>query len=289
MNKFTENLIKNLQKQTIEEYIFYSLNTWEEYIEKNNISDKYIVDFLLEVKNNEKLKEFIDEEGILDLKFLQNKITNRLVIGSDSFRNIEKGLDINVKDYFDEYRQHLKTVDMDDSFKFKLILYELSEKVKPVPHLIMYDTIANEERTAVYNIRYYNKEISEYLYVELICGKELGLEVLTDTRNKENEEKIKKEIGDIEKLLANGLFNLIVYDDYPKSLETILPEKIYRAQIEDRIFKDQTQVKYQGEIYRAIELKDSYVAVDENLLGEKDPAKAKAIYCKTSLRKSFLF
>ena len=288
MKCFTKNLISNLKKYTINEFIFYSLDIWRKFIEENELMDEYIVEFLLNKDNEEKIREFVDSKGILNLKYSQNKITKRLIIGFDLYVSIRKDLDVNFRDYFKEYEVYLKTIDINDSLKLKVLLYEIGEKIDLVPNLAMYDTMANAGTAVGYNIRYYNKEIAENFYMDIRCDVKLNLVILSDKRNDEDIDTIEKEIKDLEKLLSNGLFNLIVYDDYPKSLEAILPEETYRAQIENRIFKDKIEVKYSGKIYRAIELKNSYIALDENLNAEKDQKKAKTIYSKTSLAKSFL-
>ncbi len=288
MKDFTKNLIKNLQKYTIDEFIFYSLDIWRKYIEENDLMDEYIAEFLLDKENEEKIRGFVDKEGILNLKYSQNKITKRLIIGFDLYISMRKDLDVNFRDYFKQYEEYLKTIDINNALKLKVLVYEIGEKVELVPHLAMYDTMANAGTAVGYNIRYYNKQIAENIYIDIRCGAKLNLATLSDERNDENLEIIEMEIKDLEKLLSNGLFNLIVYDDYPKSLEPILPEETYKAQIENRIFKDQVEVKYSGEVYRAIKLKDSYIALDRNLNVEKDQKKAKTIYCKASLAKSFL-
>lgn len=288
MKDFTKNLIKNLQKYTIDEFIYYSLDIWRKYIEENNLMDEYIAEFLLDKDNAEEVRKFVDREGVLNLKYSQNKITKRLIIGFDLYISIRKDLDVNFRDYFKEYEEYLKTININNAIKLKLLVYEIGEKVDLVPNLAMYDTMANAGTAFGYNIRYYNKQIAENIYIDIRCDAKLNLVVLSDERNDENLEIIEMEIEDLEKLLSNGLFNLIVYQDYPKSLEPILSEETYKSQIENRIFKDRVEVKYSGEIYRAIKLTDSYIALDRDLKAKKDQKKAKTIYCKASLAKSFL-
>lgn len=288
MREFTGNLINNLKKYNVNEFIFYSLGVWHKFIEENDLMDKYIVEFLLDESNKDRIRKFVDKEGILNLKYSQNKITKRLIIGFDLYISIRKDLDINFRDYFKEYEEYLKTVDINNALKLKVLLYEIAQKVNLVPNLAMYDTMANAGTAVGYNIRYYNKQIAENIYIDIRCDIKLNLAVLSDKRNEKTLDLIEREIEDLENLLSNGLFNLIVFNNYPKSLEPILPEKTYRAQIENRVLKDQIEVKYLGKIYRAIELKDGYLALDRGLNAEEDRQKAKTIYCKASLAKSFL-
>lgn len=288
MNIFTRNLIYNLQKYTVNEFIFYSLSIWQKYIDENNLMNEYITKYLVDKNNKEKIKRFVDSEGILNLKYSENKITKRLIIGFDLYISIRKDVDVTFRDFFIEYKEYLKTISINDTLKLKLLIYEIGEKVDLVPDLAMYDTMANADTALGYSIRYYNKQIVENIYIDIRCSVRLNLVILSEKRRDKDLDIIDKEVKELEKLLSEGLFNLIICNDYPTSLQPILPKETYKAQIENRVLKDELEVKYLGEIYRAIKLRDSYIALNKDLIAEKNQEKAKIIYSKVSLAKSFL-
>ena len=110
--------------------------------------------------------------------------------------------------------------------------------------------------------------------------------VFSKFRGPEESEIIEEEMSDLFNLISKGLFKLILDDNYPKTLESILPEQVYIDQIEDRILKDEIAVKYDGNLYTSIRLGNSYVIVDSKLHAIEDEDIAEAIYCKINLSKS---
>lgn len=251
--------------------------------------DHYLIGFLQDKDNKQSIDYMLEQQGILRLRFSKNQITNRLIIGFDSYISLRKNADIKFGEFFKKYKIYLNTISTSSALGLKILLYEISKKVDLIPQLAMFDLMRNTDIPVGYNIHYQNKKISENIYVDIRSKMNLKLEVLSQKRDGKSEEKIKREILDIEKTLSNGLFNLIIYDDYPEYLEPILPRQDYEKQIRERILKDKVEVKHQGKIYKAIELKNSYIALDADLKAVRDQKKAKSIYCKASLRKSFLF
>ena len=169
--------------------------------------------------------------------------------------------------------------------KLKLVLNIISRKIKIVPQLATLDTIENDYDKVAYNI-YYADDVTESLVVNIRQDLNCCLLVFSDKRGTEEAKVIEEEMADIFNLMSEGLFRLIIYDNYPKFLENILPEKMYRKQIEDRMLKDEVAVKYDGNLYKSIKLGSSYVVVDSDLHAVEDEERAEAIYCKINLSKS---
>lgn len=249
------------------------------------MGDKSIASYIIDKANKDSIYSFISELGILNLQYTEDKILKRYIVGFDLDIGIRITKDITFREYFELYREYLLKNPINNSFKLKLILSLISRKTEIVPKLATLDTVENDSDKVGYNI-YYSDDISESLAINIRQGLSSNLALLSDARGPEEKAIIEEEIKAIFDLLSQGLFRLIVENKYPKILENILPEKMYRKQIEDRILKKEIAVKYDGELYKSIKLGNSYIVVDSNLHEVMDKEIAEAIYCKINLSKS---
>ena len=247
--------------------------------------DSSIADYIMDKSKKESIDKFVGDTGILNLQINEDKILKRYIIGFDFDISIRIAKDTIFKEYFDLYKEYLNKYPVNRSLKLKLLLYLVSRKVTMIPNLATLDTIENDSDKVGYNI-YYSDDISESLAINIRQDLSSNLVVLSDARGQEEVGIIEEEMSAIVDLLSKGLFRLIIENRYPKILEDILPEKIYRQQIEDRILMDEISVKYDGKLYKSIKLGDSYVIVDSVLNMVLDKEIAEAIYCKINLSKS---
>ena len=284
-NNFLNKLTQHLKNHTVEQYIYYSFNQWTEYIQKLGQMDSNISDYIMNKDNKESIIEFVSKYGILNLQYTEDRILKRYIIGFDYDLSIRIKKDITFREYFDCYKEHLNNHPINDSLKLKIILTIISRKVHIVPKLATFDSVENDWERVGYSI-YYSEYVSESLTINIRQELKHNLAVLSDSREHDKSQLIEEEMNDFCDLLSRGIFDLIIHDKYPQTLESILPEKEYVNQIKDRILKDETPVKYDGEIYKSIKLLDSYVIVDSNLHAVDDTERAEAIYCKINLSKS---
>lgn len=247
--------------------------------------DKFVTDYLMGKSNKDSIEQFINEAGILNLQYSEDKILKRYIVGFDFDISIRIQKDFTFKEYFDLYKDYLIKNPINNSLKLKLVLTVISRKIKIVPKLATLDTIENDSDKVGYNI-YYSDDVSESLAINIRQDLTSDLVLLSDARGSHERKTIEKEMKAIFELLSQGLFKLIIQDKYPKVLESILPEKMYIKQIEDRILKDEISVKYDGQLYKSIKLENSYVVVDSRLHEVEDKSIAEAIYCKINLSKS---
>ena len=284
-NSFLNKLVNHLKKHTIEEYILCSLDKWIDYINVLGLMDEYITEYIMDKSNKDSIEEFINEDGILNLQYTEDRILKRYIIGFDYDISIRVKKDFTFREYFEAYGEYLEKHPLNNSLKLKLVLSVISRKVNTVPKLATFDTVENDWDRVGYNI-YYSTDVSESLAINIRQDLSKSLAVISDDRNSEKLDIIEKEMLDLFDLISQGLFKLIINNNYPNNLESILPEKVYIEQIEDRILKDEVAVKYIGKLYRSIKLGSSYVVVDDNLHAIEDGKVAEAIYCKINLSKS---
>lgn len=284
-NKTLEKLIDHLKKHTVDEYVHYSFDKWVEYIEKLKEMDTAVCDYIIDPKNKESIDEFVSEYGILNLKYTEDRILKRYIIGFDYDLSIRIRKDITFREYFDCYREYLKNNPINNSLKLKLILTVISRNINVVPKLSIFDTVENDSERIDYSMCY-SGDVSESLSLNIRQSLKESLSVLSDKRGDDKDEVIEREMNDLCNLLSKGLFSLIIHDKYPETLENILPKEKYVSQIKERILKQETPVKYDGEMYKSIKLGGSYVIVDSDLHVVDDKEKAEAIYCKINLSKS---
>lgn len=286
-NDFLNKLINRLKKCSVREYIIYSLDKWIKYIDDLSLMDEFITDYISNKCNKEDIKRFVNTFGILNLQYSEDRILKRCIIGFDFDLSIRIQKDYTFKEYFLAYEKYLIENTINNSLKLKLILSVISRKVNTIPKLATLDTIENDWEKVSYNI-YYSGALSESLAINIRQDLNNDLAVLSDKRNNDLESLIENEIMDMINLLSKGLFSLIINDNYPNTLESIISKEEHIRQIEDRILKDETPVKYQGILYKSIRLDNSYVIIDENLMAVENPDLAETIYCKINLSKSML-
>lgn len=239
----------------------------------------------MNASNRESIDQFISKYGILNLQYTEDRILKRYIIGFDYDISIRVKKDFTFEEYFESYKNHLIKHPLNNSLKLKLILSVISRKVHTVPKLATFDTVENDWDRVGYNI-YYTNDVSESLAINIRQDLSKNLVVFSKFRGPEESEIIEEEMSDLFNLISKGLFKLILDDNYPKTLESILPEQVYIDQIEDRILKDEIAVKYDGNLYTSIRLGNSYVIVDSKLHAIEDEDIAEAIYCKINLSKS---
>ncbi|AFS77684.1 hypothetical protein Curi_c06110 [Gottschalkia acidurici 9a] len=286
-DSFLDKLTDQLKRQTIEQYLIYSLDTWENYIDRLGLKNENIVQYITNKDNILKIEGFINENGILGLQYNQDQILKRHIIGFDYDISIRKAESWTFEEYFKDYREYLVKYTIKNILKLKLIFQTIAYKMTIVPRLAVFDTIENDVGEIEYNISYSGK-ISESLIINMRGNISEVLAILSNDRSDDKAILIEEELADIWDILSEGLFSLIIYDRYPRNLENILPEAVYKKQIEDRILKNEISVRYDGELYRAIKLDDSYVVLNSELHAVTDTEQAKAIYCKVNLAKSML-
>lgn len=284
-NDFLSKLVNHLKKYTIEEYILYSLNEWINYINKLELMDEYIAKYIMEKFNKDSIDNFINENGILNLQHTEDRILKRYIIGFDYDISIRVQKDFTFREFFEAYKKYLKNHPLNNSLKLKLVLSVISRQVNTVPKLATFDTVENDWDRVGYNI-YYSNNVSESLAINIRQDLSKTLAVISGDRSPKKVDIIEREMSDLFNLISQGLFKLIIHNNYPKTLEDILPEKVYVEQIEDRIMKAEVAVKYDGKLYKSIRLGKSYVVVDDNFHAVEDENKAEAIYCKINLSKS---
>ena len=284
-NGFLDKLVDHLKESTIEEYVFYSLDRWIEYIDEQDSMDKCITEYVMNKSNKDSIDQFISKYGILNLQYTEDRILRRYIIGFDYDISIRVQKDFTFKQYFETYKKYMIEHPLNNSLKLKLVLSVISRKVPTVPKLATFDTVENDWDRVGYNI-YYTNDVSESLAINIRQDLSKNLVVLSKFRGPKQAEIIEEEMADLFSLISKGLFQLILHDNYPKTLESILPEQVYIDQIEDRILKDEISVKYSGNLYKSIRLGNSYVIVDSDLHAVEDENIAEAIYCKINLSKS---
>lgn len=284
-NNFLNKLINRLKKCSVRDYIIYSLDAWIEYIDSLNLMDEFVTDYISNKDNKESIDEFVSKFGIFYLQYSEDRILKRCIIGFDFDLSIRIQKGYTFKEYFLAYEKYLIEHTMNNSLKLKLILSVISRKVSTIPKLATLDTIENDWEKVSYNI-YYSENVSESLAINIRQDLNNNLAVLSDKRSDELESIIEKELLDMIDVLSKGLFQLIIDNNYPNTLENIISKKEHIKQIEDRILKDEPPVKYQGNLYKSIRLGDSYVIVDKDLKAVEDSDLAEAIYCKINLSKS---
>lgn len=282
---FITKLIENLKKYNVNQYILNSLDTWIEYIKSLGLMDETVSDHLTDKDKKNEIDKFIKENGILNIQYNQDNILKRHILGFDRHISISKTGHLTFKEFFEDYEEYLKDIKLNNIMKLKIIISSMANKIKTVPKLAIFNTIENNWSYLSYNISYSNG-ITESLTMNVIRDIDEELAIISDERNNENIDLIESEIFDIYALLSEGLFSLIIHDKYPKTLEKIFPQDKYKSQINERIFKNEIPVKYEGKIYKSIEINDSYITIDEDLHIVEDAKKAKAIYCKANLAKS---
>ena len=121
-NDFLNKLKYYLKKYTIEQYITYSLDSWIEYVNTLGIIDESMIDHIMNRSNKDSIEEFINEFGILNLQYTEDKILKRYIVGFDFDISIRIQKDITFRDYFDLYKDYLAKNALNNSLKLKLLI-----------------------------------------------------------------------------------------------------------------------------------------------------------------------
>ena len=82
-NSFLNKLSTHLKECTIEEYISYSLDKWIEYVNSLDLMDTHITDYIMDKSNKDAIDKFINEYGILNLQYSEDRILRKYIIGFD--------------------------------------------------------------------------------------------------------------------------------------------------------------------------------------------------------------